>query len=83
LTNGSLLSDIANGYLFYGLHKYPDKWVFREWAPKATEIYLIGDFNNWRPDIKYALIQSYNGNWEIELPLSALKHGSLYKLWMK
>lgn len=77
------LSDIANGYLFYGLHKYPDKWVLREWAPNATEIYLIGDFNNWQIDIQYALIPSYNGNWEIELPLEKLKHGDLYKLWVK
>ncbi|MDU1903737.1 MAG: alpha amylase C-terminal domain-containing protein [Dysgonomonas sp.] len=81
--NKSNLSDIANGYLYYGLHKYPDKWVFREWAPNASEIYLIGDFNNWQPDIKYAFIPTYNGNWELELPLDALKHGNLYKLWVK
>lgn len=81
--NRYTLSDISNGYLFYGLHKYPDKWVFREWAPNAGEIYLIGDFNNWQPDIKYSLIPTYNGNWEIELPLDTLKHGNLYKLWVK
>lgn len=85
LTDGfrSSLSDVSNGYLYYGLHKYPDKWVFREWAPNATEIYLIGDFNNWQVDAKYALIATYNGDWEIELPLETLAHGSLYKLWMK
>lgn len=77
------LSDSANAYLFYGLHKYPDKWVFREWAPHADEIFLIGDFNNWQPQADYALIPTYNGNWEIELPLSALQHGMLYKLWVK
>jgi len=81
--NKSSLSDIANGYLYYGLHKYPDKWVLREWAPNASEIYLIGDFNNWQPDVKYAFIPTYNGNWEIELPLDSLKHGNLYKLWIK
>jgi len=84
LTGGkNRLTDISNGYLFYGLHRYPNKWVLREWAPNATEIYLIGDFNNWQTDIKYAFIPTYNGNWELELPLDTLKHGSLYKLWIK
>lgn len=83
ITNGDSLSDFSNGYLFYGLHKYPDKWVFREWAPNALEIYLIGDFNNWEVQSKYALLRSENGIWEIKLPLSDLKHGDLYKLWVK
>ena len=39
------LSDFASGHLYFGLHKLPKGWVFREWAPNATDIYLIGDFN--------------------------------------
>jgi hypothetical protein len=27
------LSDFADGYDYYGLHKVKDGWVFREWAP--------------------------------------------------
>ena len=42
------LSDFASGHLYFGLHKLPKGWVFREWAPNATDIYLIGDFNNWQ-----------------------------------
>lgn len=83
LTNGSELSDAANGYLFYGLHAYPDKWVLREWAPNATAVYLMGDFNHWQIDLKYAFYPITGGNWEIELPLEALQHGMLYKLWVK
>jgi 1,4-alpha-glucan branching enzyme len=83
LANGSKLTDVSNGYLYYGLHRYPDKWVFREWAPNASEMYLIGDFNHWQADIKYALVPIGHGNWEIELPLPALKHGTFYKLWVK
>jgi 1,4-alpha-glucan branching enzyme len=47
------LSDFASGHLYYGLHKLAKGWVFREWAPNATDIYLIGDFNNWQEDEKY------------------------------
>ena len=47
------LSDFATGHLYFGLHKLPKGWVFREWAPNATDIYLIGDFNNWQETDKY------------------------------
>lgn len=50
LTNNgkTKLTDFANGHKYYGLHKAARGWVFREWAPNATEIYLVGDFNNWK-----------------------------------
>ena len=41
------LADFANGYEYYGLHRTARGWVFREWAPNATAIYLVGDFNGW------------------------------------
>nr|WP_297161437.1 alpha-amylase family glycosyl hydrolase [uncultured Dysgonomonas sp.] len=84
LTRGSELSDVANGYLFYGLHAYPDKWVLREWAPNAVALYLMGDFNHWqKDDLRYVFCPKPGGNWEIELPLEVLRHGMLYKLWVK
>lgn len=49
------LSDFASGYLYFGLHRTATGWVFREWAPHATEIYLIGDFNDWKESPKYKL----------------------------
>ena len=36
------LADGINNHLFYGLHKTPDGWVFRVWAPNATRIFMIG-----------------------------------------
>ena len=42
----STLSDFASGYLYFGLHRTQDGWVFREWAPNATALYLVGDFND-------------------------------------
>ena len=82
LTNGGKqsLSDFATGYLYFGLHKTGKGWVFREWAPNATQIYLIGTFSNWKEDQAYAMTRLENGNWEIELPADVLHHGDLYKL---
>ncbi len=75
------LSEFASGHLYFGLHRTDKGWVFREWAPNATAIYLIGDFNNWEENPKYAMKRLKNsGNWEIKLPSKALRHGDLFKL---
>ena len=80
--NGSLAAGI-NNHLYYGMHRTQDGWVFREWAPNASKIYLIGDFNNWKRAEAYALKPAGNGNWEISLPEMFLSHGSLYKLYIE
>ena len=78
------LSDFASGHLYFGLHKLPKGWVFREWAPNATDIYLIGDFNDWKEDEKYRCKRiEGTGNWELKLSEKALKHGQLYKMKVK
>ena len=75
------LSDFATGHLYFGMHRTEKGWTFREWAPNATEIYLIGDFNGWQEQAKYKLKRVKNtGNWEINLRENAIKHGDLYKL---
>ena len=78
------LSDAVNNHLFYGLHRCADgSWVFREWAPNATKIYLIGDCNNWKKTEAYALKPIGNGNWQLTIPEMFLSHGELYKLWIE
>lgn len=81
LTNGSgNLSEFADGYLYFGLHKEKGHWVFREWAPNANAIYLIGTFSDWKEQPQYKLLAIGNGVWEIKLPLKTLHHLDLYKL---
>ena len=83
LTNNgkTKLTDFANGHKYYGLHKATRGWVFREWAPNATAIYLVGDFNNWEESDKYKAKRLDDaGNWELKLPTKALKHGDLFKM---
>jgi 1,4-alpha-glucan branching enzyme len=87
LTEGKKsLSDFASGHEYFGLHFRKGKWVFREWAPNATSIYLIGDMSNWQESKEFALkeINDY-GVWEIRLTADKLKHADLYRLrihWM-
>ncbi|MDR2682332.1 MAG: alpha amylase C-terminal domain-containing protein [Dysgonamonadaceae bacterium] len=79
--NGKIsLSDFASGHHYFGLHRDAAGWVFREWAPHATAIYLIGDFNRWQETPEYQLKKLTNGVWEIFLPDEALRHQDLYKL---
>lgn len=83
LTSGcSNLVEMASGYKYFGLHFSKAKnWIFREWAPNATRIYLVGQFNDWQENESYALHKIDEGGvWEIELPADALHHEDLYKL---
>ena len=74
------LSSFASGYLYFGLHRTSTGWVFREWAPNATKIVLIGDFSDWEERPEYELKQLAGGVWERRLPKKALQHGQHYKM---
>ncbi len=75
------LLDLASGHEYFGLHKTADGWTFREWAPNATGIYLVGDFCGWTEDQSFALSRlTDEGQWEIRLPEDALHHGDLFRL---
>ena len=81
--NTGKLSEFADGHLYFGLHRTPRQWVLREWAPNATAIYMIGEFNGWKEDEAYALKRiPGTDNWELKLPAKALHHEQLYKLSM-
>jgi 1,4-alpha-glucan branching enzyme len=75
------LNGFANAHNYFGLHHSADGgWVFREWAPNADSITLIGDFSDWQKKPEYALTRIDNGVWEIILPADAMHHGDLYKM---
>ncbi len=82
LTQGKKsLAEFASGHEYFGLHFQRGEWVFREWAPNATAIYLIGDMSKWQESKEFELkrIDDY-GVWEIHLSVNKLKHGDLYRL---
>ena len=82
LTNNNAvpLSEFASGHHYFGLHRQPGGWVFREWAPNANAIYLVGTFNQWQKTEEYRMYPAGGGNWEIKLEENALKHEDLFKL---
>lgn len=75
------LPDFAAGHEYFGLHFRDNEWIFREWAPNAIAIYMVGEMSEWREKKAFALERiNPEGVWEIHLPSGALKHGDLYRL---
>ncbi len=77
---GGNLSDFASGHEYFGLHFTDNQWVFREWAPNASAIYLLGEFSDWQERQEFRLNKLEHGVWEIELPAIVLCHNMLYRL---
>lgn len=79
------LSEIANGYAYFGINYDPKRkgWTYREWAPEANALFLIGDFNNWE-QFSHPLEKNEFGIWEIFLGENKYKntfvHGSKIKV---
>jgi len=77
------LYGFASAHLHYGLHKLENGWVIREWAPNATKIYLLGDFNGWQELPEFRFVQGKaDGDWELFVADEVIKHGDLYKLML-
>ena len=73
----------AHQFLGFNYDKRRHGWWYREWAPAAHYLSLMGDFNNWNR-YEYPLELAGNGLWEIFLPDSEfskkLVHGSKLKV---
>ena len=78
ILHGQSLFDFAQGHKWYGLHRENGLWVLRDWAPNATAIFLIGEFNNWQEQPEYALQRVETGDWELRLPDKMMSHGDLF-----
>ena len=72
--------EFAMGFLHFGLHRTTDGWTFREWAPNATRMFLVGDFSDWEEREEFSLNRTKNGEWSVNLPENSLRHGQKYKL---
>jgi 1,4-alpha-glucan branching enzyme len=82
--HGSLLN-YATAHQQLGLNHDTGRggWVYREWAPGADALYLVGDFNGWDRGANPLQKLEY-GVWEAFLPDAEydqrLVHGSRFKV---
>lgn len=66
---------ILDAYEYLGCHYAGNEAIFRTFAPAATRISVIGDFNNWTEE---PMNRIYDGNfWECKI--SNVKVGMKYK----
>ncbi len=80
LGEGQKLTDFADGALYFGLHKVKGGWVYREWAPGAKAMHMIGDFNGW-DHTAHPMQHVGDGNWEIRIEgARTIKHLSRWKV---
>ena len=84
---GGLAGQVSQGHRYFGLNRgwrdgRPGVW-YREWAPGATYLGLIGDFNDWNRG-GHPLVRDEFGVWSIFLPDevygSRLRHRSRLKV---
>ncbi|MGE4586296.1 MAG: alpha amylase C-terminal domain-containing protein [Mangrovibacterium sp.] len=74
------LAGFAAGHLWFGVHRSPEGWTVREWAPNATAVYMTGTFSRWSEQEAYRFRSLGKGQWELLLPAESLCHGELYAL---
>ena len=78
---GQRLSDWASAHEYYGLHRVRGGWTFREWAPNATRMWLVGDFSKWRRQPAFELKRLAGKDvWQGRFPAKAIRHGQFYRL---
>ncbi len=79
------ITEFASGHEYYGIQidSIRKGWTYREWAPHAQALYLIGDFNGWNRT-SHPLRRNSRGDWEIFLPQTQYQdsfvHGSKLKV---
>ncbi|KAI9831241.1 MAG: 1,4-alpha-glucan-branching enzyme [Sarea resinae] len=80
------LEAFSRGFEKFGLNVLGNGDItYREWAPNATQAYLIGDFNGWNRD-STPMKRDPFGVWELTLPpvngQPAIPHNSKLKISM-
>ena len=84
---GGLLGEISQGHRYFGFNRAEHEgetgvW-YREWAPGAEALALIGDFNDWSRNTNPMSVDEW-GVWHLFLPdrdyADRLTHGSEIKV---
>ena len=63
---------------YFGCHRSEDGYAFRVFAPRARQIFVVGDFNGWSEEFPMSRITS-DGVWETVVPTDRISIGDKYK----
>lgn len=87
-SNEGGLEKFSQAYKYFGLNRGAHEgkagvW-YREWAPAARALCLVGDFNEWKPKDDHWAFRNQFGVWELFLPdgpdgTPAIPHRSVLK----
>nr|WP_320189910.1 alpha amylase C-terminal domain-containing protein [uncultured Desulfobacter sp.] len=81
LKNHRSWAKIANYHEFFGLHRDKKGWVFREWAPNATKMFILTPANNWEKSSDWQVKgPDPDGIFEARFPDHFFSHEQLYRL---
>ena len=67
-------------YNYYGCHFTNKGFIFRLYAPHATKVNLVGDFNNWNEN-NLVMNNVGDGNYEIVVPNAMELDNYKYIIW--
>ena len=66
-------------YLGFHFDKNKNGWYYREWAPAADQLFLVGDFNAWNQE-SHPMLKKGDGIWEIFISKEKIEHGQNIKV---
>ncbi|MCL2296908.1 MAG: 1,4-alpha-glucan branching protein GlgB [Proteobacteria bacterium] len=61
-------------YHLLGAHPGPEGTTFRVWAPNASAVSVVGEFNGWHSEIHKLRSLGDSGVWEATVPEAAVNH---------
>ena len=80
--NKGSLNSIADYHKIFGLHfdENKDSWIFREWAPNASEIFIACKKTSWQKNKNFQLQRKDNNIFERRFSKETFFHEDLFKL---
>ncbi|HGY12131.1 MAG TPA: 1,4-alpha-glucan-branching enzyme [Desulfobacterales bacterium] len=79
--NKGSLSSFADYHNNFGLHfdKVKDAWIFREWAPNASEIFIVCEKTSWQKHKDFKLNKKDNQIFEGQFSKEIFSHEDLFR----
>jgi 1,4-alpha-glucan branching enzyme len=76
------LTGFADYHLRFGLHfdSSRQQWVFTEWAPYATDVFILCDRNHWQCVSEFQVPKINDGLFEARFDADLFSHQDLFRL---